>query len=158
MISHYNFQDNIGFSTELISMVFHLSLLHLSYLNSLATLVYPFMEESSLPTPIYPSTLIWIGLNESHIFFYVLRTIDILRGKTAKDLFKMTKDNLITELDHDEGVQLYMELQVQNGALTVRNYSWATAFINTEDKNFILFSLIFKLLLIIHGNVWSIML
>ncbi|XP_057297923.1 epidermal growth factor receptor kinase substrate 8-like isoform X3 [Hydractinia symbiolongicarpus] len=44
------------------------------------------------------------------------RSIDILKGKTALDLFKINKEDMIDLLGNDEGIQLYEELQVQNGA------------------------------------------
>ncbi|XP_047124877.1 epidermal growth factor receptor kinase substrate 8 isoform X2 [Hydra vulgaris] len=46
------------------------------------------------------------------------RTIDILRGKTALELFKINKEDLVDLIGKDEGSQLHEELQVQNGAKT----------------------------------------
>ena len=54
---------------------------------------------------------------------FVFRAIDILRGKTAQELFKINKESLVDLIGRDEGFQLYEELQVQNGAKTVCDYN-----------------------------------
>jgi len=46
------------------------------------------------------------------------RAIEILKGKTAKDLFRIKKNDMIELIGQEEGLQLYEELQVQNGAQT----------------------------------------
>lgn len=57
------------------------------------------------------------------MFFVIIRAIDSLKGKTALDLFNTNKDDMIDLIGRDEGIQLYDELQVQNGAKSVSNKS-----------------------------------
>uniref|UniRef100_A0A7M5V8S0 Uncharacterized protein n=1 Tax=Clytia hemisphaerica TaxID=252671 RepID=A0A7M5V8S0_9CNID len=46
------------------------------------------------------------------------QTINSLKGKTALELFNTNKDDMIDLIGQSEGLQLYEELQVQNGAKT----------------------------------------
>lgn len=47
------------------------------------------------------------------------RTIEALKGRSALELFKIDKDDMVDLIGQTEGLQLYEELQVQNGAKTV---------------------------------------
>ena len=44
-----------------------------------------------------------------------------MKGRSALELFKVGKEDLVDLIGQNEGLQLYEELQVQNGAKTVRN-------------------------------------